>query len=142
MKETAVWQAKFNLPNRILIVQGDNELLIDLRHELSVQTFIQEIKNAPNIQLAEFLFEEEKAVVKDENGAVFTNECVAIFTLPKKEISESESVFKQKEELVKRSFSIGSEWLYFKIYCGASTSDELLCSVIAPLIEELQAKIG
>ena len=140
MQETAVWQAKFNLPNRILIVQGDNELLIDLRHELSVQTFIQEIKNAPNIQLAEFLLEEEKAIVKDENGAVFTNECVAIFTLPKKEISENESIFKQKEEAVKRSFSIGSEWLYFKIYCGASTSDELLCRVIAPLIEELQAK--
>ncbi len=34
---------------------------------------------------------------------------------------------------MKRDFPIGSEWLYYKIYCGYGTADELLKGVVAPL---------
>lgn len=36
---------------------------------------------------------------------------------------------------MKRNFSIGSEWLYYKIYCGYKTADDLLTDVIGPLSE-------
>lgn len=34
---------------------------------------------------------------------------------------------------MKRDFTTGSEWLYYKIYCGYGTADELLRNVVAPL---------
>ncbi len=34
---------------------------------------------------------------------------------------------------MKRDFTIGSEWLYYKVYCGYGTVDELLKGVVAPL---------
>ncbi|MGP1446340.1 MAG: thiopeptide-type bacteriocin biosynthesis protein [Candidatus Limimorpha sp.] len=34
---------------------------------------------------------------------------------------------------MKRDFITGSEWLYYKIYCGYGTADELLKGVVAPL---------
>ncbi|WP_108867636.1 thiopeptide-type bacteriocin biosynthesis protein [Aquimarina aquimarini] len=37
----------------------------------------------------------------------------------------------------KRTFILGDEWLYYKIYCGARTSDMLLTEAIKPLVEYL-----
>ena len=36
-----------------------------------------------------------------------------------------------------RLFSLGSEWLYYKLYCGVKTADKLLADVIRPLVDEL-----
>ncbi|WP_062056888.1 thiopeptide-type bacteriocin biosynthesis protein [Aquimarina longa] len=38
---------------------------------------------------------------------------------------------------VKRTYILGDEWLYYKIYCGARTSDVLLTETIKPLTEQL-----
>lgn len=38
---------------------------------------------------------------------------------------------------LKRTFIIGEEWLYYKIYCGNRTSDTILIDVIKPLTESL-----
>ena len=41
---------------------------------------------------------------------------------------------------VQRSFIIGDEWLYYKLYCGPKTADEILTMVIKPVTEELFKK--
>ena len=38
---------------------------------------------------------------------------------------------------LKRTFVIGDEWLYYKLYCGPKTADEILTQVIKPLTEKL-----
>jgi len=38
---------------------------------------------------------------------------------------------------VKRTFIIGEEWLYYKIYCGVKVSDSILINLISPIAEEL-----
>ncbi|MCQ2321859.1 MAG: thiopeptide-type bacteriocin biosynthesis protein [Bacteroidales bacterium] len=40
---------------------------------------------------------------------------------------------------MKRSFITGSEWLFYKLYCGYGTGDELLREVVGPLSEMLEA---
>ncbi|MDH7446916.1 thiopeptide-type bacteriocin biosynthesis protein [Aquimarina sp. 2201CG14-23] len=42
-----------------------------------------------------------------------------------------------KSNTVNRNFIIGSEWLYYKIYTGAKTSDMILTDVLKPLTEKL-----
>ncbi len=37
----------------------------------------------------------------------------------------------------KRTYILGDEWLYYKIYCGARTSDVLLAETIKPLTDQL-----
>jgi len=41
---------------------------------------------------------------------------------------------------IKRSFILGEEWLYYKVYCGVRIADLILEEVIAPLSEELLEK--
>ncbi|MFP4022884.1 MAG: thiopeptide-type bacteriocin biosynthesis protein [Thiohalospira sp.] len=38
---------------------------------------------------------------------------------------------------MKRNFIIGDEWLYYKIYCGPKTADEILIQIVKPLTEKL-----
>jgi len=40
---------------------------------------------------------------------------------------------------MKRSFGLGSEWLYYKLYTGAKSADIVLSEKLAPVIAELEA---
>mgnify|MGYP001149241383 CR=1 FL=1 len=39
--------------------------------------------------------------------------------------------------VIQRTFVIGDEWLYYKLYCGPKTADEILTEVLKPLTEKL-----
>ena len=41
------------------------------------------------------------------------------------------------KKLVKRSFIIGDEWVYYKFYCGSRTADQLLTETIGPVADFL-----
>ncbi|MCK5168801.1 MAG: thiopeptide-type bacteriocin biosynthesis protein [Bacteroidales bacterium] len=46
----------------------------------------------------------------------------------------------ETQKTVKRTFVLGDEWLYYKLYCGPKTADEILTQVIKPVTEELIEK--
>ena len=170
------WQKKWQLPDLVLLADRDNELLINLKNELSLKMFVAEIKKRPAITLKEFLFDEKTAAVRDEQGNAYTNEFIAILQKeptinPIRHSLRSDSVDKESSQNneqipdnfsatlqnfrndetnektlsvaslpfgeVRRSFSLGSEWLYYKIYCGVKTADRILTEVIKPLTETL-----
>jgi thiopeptide-type bacteriocin biosynthesis protein len=41
---------------------------------------------------------------------------------------------------IKRTFIIGEEWLYYKIYCGSYSADNILIETISPIVIELQKR--
>lgn len=41
---------------------------------------------------------------------------------------------------IKRTFIIGEEWLYYKIYCGSYSADTILTETISPIVIELQKR--
>jgi hypothetical protein len=72
------WQRKRNIPNKVLLADGDNELYIDMNHPLSIRAWLSVIKKRSSFQLEEFLFDPTTAVVRGEEGA-FTNEFIFAF---------------------------------------------------------------
>jgi lantibiotic biosynthesis protein len=138
------WQKHWNIPNLALLVDGDNKLLINFKNPLSIKMLVNSIKKSSRIVLEEFLFDTENMLIKDENGKSYINECIAILLKNKPEQSPNHlTTIPQKGEHnsnVRRNFAIGSEWLYYKCYCGIKTGDKLLTEVIKPLTEELIAK--
>jgi thiopeptide-type bacteriocin biosynthesis protein len=135
-EEAESWQKKWKMPQLIVLKDGDNELLVDFENELSVSTFFDEIKNRSSIQVSEFLFDSENALIRNEERKPYTNEIIAVVFNHDYKPSES-SNNNIKNELIKRSFIPGSEWLNFKIYCGVKTSDSLLKETIKPIIAKL-----
>lgn len=43
------------------------------------------------------------------------------------------------EKVIKRSFILGDEWIYYKIYVGVKTADFILMNNLKPLLEKLVA---
>lgn len=82
-EEFKIWKEKFNLPDYVLLADGDNELLIYLNNLLCVKTFISLVKNRSLFKLKEFLFNTENSVVK-RGDDVFTNQMVFSFYKDKK----------------------------------------------------------
>lgn len=134
------FKKKINLPDKILFCRADNKLLIDFTNELSCKVFVSMLKNEHAVVLEEFIFNEETAIVRNKKGNAFVNEKIAILTKEKSIISPSFTSREDEDDLIppfSRSLSLGSEWLYYKVYCGISTADKVLSNIIQPLAEEL-----
>lgn len=85
LAETKKWQEKYLLPLKMLLVDGDNELLVDWEDIQSIRALFSIIKKRNSITLTEFLYDPENSVVRDEAGNPYPNECiVAFYKNPKK----------------------------------------------------------
>lgn len=84
IKETNAWKEKFNLPDYVLLIDGDNELLLHLNNLLCIKAFVSLVKKRSNFKLKEFLYDGNNMLVKRDND-VFTNQIV--FSFYKSEIN-------------------------------------------------------
>ncbi len=131
------FQARWQLPRFFLLADGDNELLVDVESDVSAGTFIRTIKGRSFITLKEFLAPAGQAVT-DEKGMPYNHQFVAV-VMNKEKVYRSinPGVYGDAGEPVVRNFLPGSEWLYYKIYCGSKTADEILMDCVQPLVTEL-----
>jgi len=134
------FREKWKMPRYVVLSEGDNELLIDLEHAGSVSLWLESVKNKDGFTLKEFPWPDN--IVIDENKVVYANQFVAIMSrsgnsYEDKKISwpRDGMVFNQQRE-----FPLGTEWVYFKLYCGVKSADRLLTQAVGPLAEELSAK--
>jgi len=64
------------IPQKVVLVQGDNELLIDLNKISSINILLSSIKSYPMFVLKEFIFEIGDSPVVDSKGNSFANEFI------------------------------------------------------------------
>jgi thiopeptide-type bacteriocin biosynthesis protein len=130
---------RFELPPVFLLSDGDNQLPVFTRNELSVMAFLDTIRNRSMIILQEIPGAETANTFDEETN--FTRQFVA-------SIIQSAPVYKnvlytdkgKDDEQVRRNFAPASEWIYYKLYCGEKQADRLLTSCIIPLVEEIKQK--
>ncbi|MEQ1675788.1 MAG: lantibiotic dehydratase [Chitinophagaceae bacterium] len=138
-KETiSEFQNHWQLPRLLVLADGDNELLVDLESKESAATFIKTIKVREFITLKEFL-KPCPQTVTDEQGKRYNNQFVAVLMNKQKVYTDAGFTIAGNQETgtEERSFLPGSEWLYYKIYCGTKTADEILAGPVQSLTEEL-----
>lgn len=140
------WQKKWQMPQHIVLVDGDNELYIDLHSRWSLIVFKQTIKKRGGIQLKEFGYDMDEPIVTNEKGQAFTNQMILVFerlladtqSAPKAIQRSEKKILPTRRTDVQRDFSLGSEWLYYKIYCGTKTADRILTDFILPLTKSFE----
>lgn len=136
-EELNKWQQKYEVPNKFLLAEGDNELYINMEDELARKVFVDEIKNKETFVLKEFLMTEDNDTVSGPDGN-YAHQFVASFVNEDYNIPKFEP--KKETKSIQRKFSLGSEWLYYKIYAGSKTLDHLLKNEIKALSEEFLDK--
>lgn len=128
--------SKFQLPRKVILIQGDNEMYLDLHHDISKDILLKEL-NKKDIKLSENLYDNFDSVFTNKNGEKVNNEVLIPF-LGKPKIYSKELSYNYNDD-VTRSFTPGSEWLYLKVYCGEKQGDNILRNQINALIKSLKS---
>lgn len=77
--EIEVFRNKLSLPQYVLLADGDNELLINLKNVTSVKMFLNTIKTRNKFKLSEFLFSFQNSHVTDASNNTYSNEFIISF---------------------------------------------------------------
>ncbi|MCS3796524.1 lantibiotic dehydratase [Niastella sp. OAS944] len=138
------WQTRFHrlaqsiqLPRFFALTQHDNQLVFDQENEEDILLFLDTIRNYDKVMLTEFLINNEGVPdVVDHRGRPLIGQYIA-------SLYQNEPVYNfpvyhafKGNEHTSRSFTPGTEWLYFKIYCHPVLANELLREVLWPLLEK------
>lgn len=131
-------QAKYAIPRLVVIHEDDNELLINFSSNASIELLIQMLRKK-DVLLLEYLSTPDKCFIRGNNGS-YANEIIIPLkaNIPKYQSPIVPQI--QSKILSKRTFIVGSEWLYVKIYGGNKILDTMLTEVIKPLTEDLLEK--
>ena len=132
--------AEQNLPQSCLIAEGDNELLIDFETSIGCKILYEKLLQS-DVILHEFLSNPDHCYIENE-GQKFCNEVIIPINYIKKKtgltISKVSEIETQTKAIqVQRTFNVGSEWLYMKLYGGVKSLDKILSEDILPLTNEL-----
>jgi lantibiotic biosynthesis protein len=131
------FRTKRNLPDVVCLMDGDNEVLLNFANDLSCLVFQSMLKGKSFVQVAEFLFAENSITQKYCNEIIVS----AHRNLEKEKDSKTTStVFEAPRNATQSSFSIGDNWLYYKLYCGERAGEVVLNEAINPIVTELQSK--
>jgi thiopeptide-type bacteriocin biosynthesis protein len=144
---------RLDLPRWVAVADGDNELPVDFDNALSVETFVQLVKDRGDLTLNEMHQVPGHMAAYGPEGR-FTNELVIPHVRVKQAEVEKKPEAKKGAEASPppperpqrrptitvpsafRTLHPGSEWLYAKIYTGTATADHILREGVAPVVRE------
>lgn len=129
LSDINLFAAKWKMPQYLIWSNNDNEILINLKNSLSIIYLFKIIKKHKNIVLHEDLANrnlESKHILSDNSEIIvgFDNSFDPVkINLPSKSILDA-----------KQSFFPGDGYLYLKLYCNISISNELLKRISIKLL--------
>ena len=132
----ANFRRQWQLPRWFVLAEGDNELLVDAENAWLVRVWIEAVRTLPIIQLKEFLFDPATSPVRGATGQPHTQQLVALLLRDEPCYAVAAPRHEPAAD-VPRSFALGSQWLYYKLYCGQKRADFLLRTLVQPLTEAL-----
>lgn len=132
----AEFRKKFDIPEQVVFIENDNELLLNFTKEQGIELFLHFLKKHKNIIIEEFLFTDENSTVKDINNSSYTGQIIIPFRLDNSKNIKPYSLNISNIPEIKKKFFINSEWLYFKVYCGPKIMENVLKNCLLPFVEE------
>ncbi|QNK61475.1 lantibiotic dehydratase [Pedobacter sp. PAMC26386] len=134
------FQKKYSIPNKVLLIEGDNRLLIDFTNQLSLEILQRQFISSKTIVISEFLYGSDQCFMENQSQEKFVNEIVIpVSKISKPQTPTQNSPIKNEPETLDRRFTLGSEWVYIKIYGGLKTLDNILRTDILYLTEYLKS---
>ncbi len=133
------WRTKLNMPERVVYVEQDNTLLIDFTQAAGIDLFLHYLSRNKKLLLMEFLDTPENAMVRDEQGRGYTQELIIPMEVTAAAVPATVPAA-VPAAAVQRKFGPGSQWLYFKLYCGAKSAETILRDVLKPFLENMDGQ--
>lgn len=126
------WRSRHEVPRWVLLVEGDNELAIDLDSALALESAFHLLRPSASAEFVEMVPSPEELLVRGPDG-LYMHEVVVPFVRRDAPPAQSRSAGLTAPPS-QRSFLPGSEWLFVKMYTGTSTADVLLKELVNPFV--------
>lgn len=120
---------KWNVNKFVLLSKGDNELFIDSTNDSYLDILLDEMNKNSVMILKEWMY-----------NANLPDSYITEFILPLKKnkpVSYKKSPVRSSVKDI-RSFFLGEEWVYYKIYCNANYSDLILTIIFKNVIKKFE----
>jgi class I lanthipeptide synthase len=135
-------RADRRMPRRVLLADGDNELLVDFDNVLSVEAGLDILEGRREALLFELFPQPEELCARGPEGR-FVHELVVPFVRSREKGATAHPSSPVAQAVpavaIQRSFLPGSEWLFARLYLGRSTADAVLRDVVGPVTREVRA---
>lgn len=136
----AAWRAAWRVPRFVALVDGEDELVIDLEDGLSLDVLAHHVRNRTEAVLVEMFPTPDELCVTGPEGR-FVSEVIVPFINEAAASDDGDRHFRggavePARPGKRRRFPPGSEWLYAKLYTGAATADRVLLGAVAPVAAE------
>lgn len=128
--------ARHRLPRWVALAQSDHELVVDAEAVTGAELVAFEARRAPELTLVEVLDLEGAATSPAGRHAA-----EVIVPMVRAADPKPTPMPAVPPVSIRRSFPPGSEWLSFKLYCGAATADAVLREVVAPVISSMHGGV-
>lgn len=128
-------RTRLGLARWVGVGSADNILPVDLDNPCLIEAAAQMFKGPGVITLVEAPGVTSSALTRGPRGT-FAHEVVVPFTRQREPSPPWASAARTTSP---RSFAPGSEWLYARLYCGATTADAALVDLVKPLVAEATA---
>lgn len=117
-----------------ITVFGEDKMIIDLQNTNTAKVLFDELLKQKTLRITECIYD------VNEPGTRFANECISIVQSENDYalLAKSTPKVAPKATEVKRSFIYGDEWVYFKLYTGRITADQIVTKNIALIAQKLQ----
>lgn len=126
------------IPRYVIVAEADNKITIDLEN-INHVSILRQLLGRTDI-VTETFENEGNCFVRNKNSDGYCHELIVPMIMDTKNPDRSAELDLPQSVgtfLHKRVFQLGSEWLYYKIFCGVLTADTILTDIIRPLTEEL-----
>ncbi len=123
-------ELKKDLPQYIVVIEGDNELYLDLQQPLCHKILQDFLQKEEKIRVCEFLYTPDRC---------FLNGHASEIVIPIKGESNRSSFIPEIKKSG-RKYAPGSEWLYLKLYTSTVSGDRILREKMPSFIQFLKEK--
>jgi thiopeptide-type bacteriocin biosynthesis protein len=128
------------IPQLFIMSEGDHELLIDTKQDTLLAVFSDQLRKRKVLLIKEFLWDDSTYPVINASGHPLNNQMIAILLSRSSQHSELIRPFADAMAPLQRAFTLGSEWLYYKLYSGVISSDKLLSHTVPDLLLQLKRR--
>lgn len=133
---------EYNLPQKVFLADGDNELLINFEAlEETHRIFELHLKGSSQFIFKEYL--QPAHLVRNSDKQHYMHEFQAFITVKpdlNMELSTQKDSLSIHEALTATTCNTDHEWIYYKLYCGVRNADVLLANPIKALTAHCEKK--
>jgi thiopeptide-type bacteriocin biosynthesis protein len=139
------WRERYRVPDEVEVSHADQRLVLDLKSPLHQQLLYEELRKSPGARIHE-------ATARIESGGGWlkgraTEVVVPLLAVPSEEESAASASAATRAPAMAvaampvKTYPVGGEWLYAKIYSSARLHDEVLGEWMPELLDAVEGHV-